>query len=142
MAKRDQHSLFDRLEDAQSDQAAADEARCLDDQQLEAGGMRPIRAWVRTHTSGNALRQRRKRERDRSAGVSQLNVPAREEDHEVLRHLASASREGDLVQALRLILADLDPGSVSDLDAADRRVLQVARSPGLRGRLVRMLTRS
>ena len=142
MAERENHSLFDRIEDARDDQAAADETRCLDDQQLEAGGMRPIRAWVRTRASGSALRMRRKREREQEAGIKQFNAPAPEKDHEMLRGLISASRGGDMVEALRVILADLDPGSVSDLDPADRHVLRVARSPGLRGRLVRLLTRS
>lgn len=144
MADREQQALFDRLEDAQADQAAADESRCLDDDQLERGGMRPIRAWVRTHASSNALRQRRKRERDQATGIVQCNVPARQEHHEVLRGLAAASRDGDLIEALRAILADLDPGSLpeSDLAPADRRVLVAARSPGLRGRLIRLLTRA
>lgn len=136
---REQHTLFDRIEDATADQAVADEEKCLDDGQLEAGGMRPVRAWVRTRASANALRQRRKRERDEQVGVRQCNVQAAEEHHQVLRDLATASRDGDLVEALRLILADLDPGSVSDLAPTDRRILRVARSPGLRGRLIRFL---
>lgn len=143
MADREQHSLFDRLEDATADQSVADEARVLDDEQLEAGGMRPIRSWVRTRASSNALRQRRKRQRDEQVGVKQVNVTARAEDHEVIRTLADASRQdGDLVKALRTLLEQLDPDSVRDLDPADRRLLQAARSPGLRARLIRILAGS
>lgn len=140
MADREQHSLFDRLEDATADQSVADEARVLDDEQLEAGGMRPIRSWVRTRASSNALRQRRKRQRDEQGGVKQVNVTARAEDHETFRALAEASRQdGDLVQALRTLLEQLDPDSVRDLDPADRQILKVAHSPSLRGRLIRFL---
>ena len=136
---REQHTLFDRIEDATADQAVADEEKCLDDGQLEAGGMRPVRAWVRTRASSNALRQRRKRERDEQEGQRQVNLVADQDDHDRLKSLAAASRDGNLVATLRQILADLDPGSLSDLAPADRRILQVARSPGLRGRLIRFL---
>lgn len=142
MTEKTQRPLFEMVEDAEADQAVADEKRVLGDEELHAGGLRPVRSWVRTKASRNALRQRRMREREEAQGIKQVTVKTKPEYHDAVKQLAQVSREGDLVQALRTLLEQLDPDSVRDLDPADRRLLQAARVPGLRARLIRMLAGS
>ena len=142
MEKRESKIVFDRLEPAQQDQEAADQMRLLTDEQIEAGGLRPVRAWVRTHASADALRQKRQRNRDQEEkGWKQCNVKAREEDHDLLRGIAQASREGDVVDVLRELLEQLSPGSVRKPDPVESKLLMLVRTPSFRGRLIRWLSR-
>lgn len=70
----------------------------LSDEQLGAGGLLPVRAWMRTKPSANALRQHRKREKAEDAGLRQLNVvlPADEPTREAVKALAERLTGGSL----------------------------------------------
>lgn len=68
--------LFDHLEDAERAQGVADPAAVLTDDQLEEGGLRQVRAFVRTRASRNALRVQKHREKAAAEGLGQVNVVA------------------------------------------------------------------
>lgn len=71
--------------------------KVLSDDQLGDGGLIPVRAWMRTKPSANALRQARKKEKaEIEAGKRQLNVvaPADALSREALRAVAVALSDG------------------------------------------------
>lgn len=94
----------------------------LDDEALHRGGLRPVRAWMRTKASGNALRQHRKREKAEDQGRRQLNVvlPSDEPTREVVKALAERLTDGSLPLADVRALVEL--GAVVEKQASSRPV--------------------
>lgn len=150
--------LFDHLEDAERAQGVADPAAVLTDDQLEAGGLRQVRAFVRTRASKNALRVQKHREKAAADGLGQVNVVAPEAARDALKAIAKRTAGGEPLEAVLRDLAGLQrphavPGSApapkvdtspaperpSKLPEADAMVVAAAHAPGLRGWLIRRL---
>lgn len=91
------------IEDAEQGQPI-DVETALSDDQLEEGGLKPVKAWVRTKQAGNAARTKRYKERKQELGVKQLNLQAPQETHEALREIAARTRAGE---PLKRVLSDL-----------------------------------
>jgi hypothetical protein len=91
------------IEDAEQGQPI-DVETALSDDQLEEGGLKPVKAWVRTKQAGNAARTKRYKERKQELGVKQLNLQAPQETHEALREIAARTRAGE---PLERVLRDL-----------------------------------
>lgn len=88
----------------------------LTDDQLEAGGLVEVRAWVRSKASANALRQKRKREKQAEEGRSQVNVVVPEECKEPLKELAAALAAGQIdADQVRAMIAGAD--ALAELEA-------------------------
>lgn len=119
--------MHDHLEDARKGQPI-DAEQALSDEALEAGGLAPVKAWVRTRQSANAVRTQRHKEKLAAAGVRQLNLQAPEALHEALKEMAQAAREG----------RDWRAPALSD---EARRVVEVMERGGVRARLIRWLVR-
>lgn len=83
------------IEDAEKDQAMADPAKTLTDEQLEEGGLRPVQAFVRTRASKNALRVARSKENKAEQGIKQVNVQAPESIHAALKEIAKRTAAGE-----------------------------------------------
>ena len=129
--------LFDHLEDAERAQGVADPAAVLTDDQLEAGGLRQVRAFVRTKASKNALRVQRHREKAAAEGLGQVNVVAPEAARKALKTIAKRTSGGEPLEAVLRDLAGLQsPQAVPEADAL---VVAAAHAPGLRGWLIRRL---
>ncbi len=92
------------IEDAEQGQPI-DVEKALSDDQLEDGGLKPVRAWVRTKQAGNAARTKRYKERKEELGVKQLNLQAPQETHEVLREIAARTRSGEPLSSVLQELA-------------------------------------
>ncbi|MGC2854181.1 hypothetical protein ACM64Y_01810 [Novispirillum sp. DQ9] len=113
---------FENIEDAQAGAWDMDR-EVLTDDQLEAGGLVEVRAWVRTKASGNALRQQRKRDKMAEEGRAQVNVVVPEECKEPLKELAAALAAGQIdADQVRAMIAD----AVAELDAERDQVQQQA----------------
>lgn len=91
------------IEDAKEGQPI-DVESALSDEQLEGGGLKPVKAWVRTKQAGNAARTKRYKERKEELGVKQLNLQAPQETHEALREIAARTRSGETLES---VLGDL-----------------------------------
>ena len=139
--------LFDHLEDAERAQGVADPAAVLTDDQLEEGGLRQVRAFVRTRASRNALRVQKHREKAAAEGLGQVNVVAPDEAKEALRAIAKRTAGGESLEAVLRDLAGLQrpqagPAPAPKVDTspeADAMVVAAAHAPGLRGWLIRRL---
>jgi hypothetical protein len=138
---RDPHDnrTADYIEDAEQGRPLnVDQA--LTDQALEAGGLKPVKAWVRTKQASNAMRTKRYKERQAAEGVRQINVQAPQEAHEALKALAARTKAGEPLES---VLADLAgsrvmaPEPLSPALAAVERTLEAG---GLRARLIRLLS--
>lgn len=144
----------DYIEDAEQGQPL-DVEQALTDQELEAGGLKPVKAWVRTKQAGNAVRTKRYKERQAAEGVKQVNVQAPQETHEALKAIAARTKAGE---SLGDVLSDLAgqsagsgsrplpppapvtievPAPLSPVLAAVERTLAAG---GLRARLIRLLS--
>ena len=129
--------LFDHLEDAERAQGVADPAAVLTDDQLEAGGLRQVRAFVRTKASKNALRVQKHGEKAAAEGLGQVNVVAPEAARKALKTIAKRTSGGEPLEAVLRDLAGLQsPQAVPEADAL---VVAAAHAPGLRGWLIRRL---
>ena len=152
--------LFDHLEDAERAQGVADPAAVLTDDQLEEGGLRQVRAFVRTRASRNALRVQKHREKAAAEGLRQVNVVAPEAARDALKAIAKRTAGGEPLEAVLRDLAGLQrpqavpvpgpapapkvdtspaPERPSKLPEADALVVAAAHAPGLRGWLIRRL---
>ena len=152
--------MFDHLEDAERAQGVADPAAVLTDDQLEEGGLRQVRAFVRTRASRNALRVQKHREKAAAEGLGQVNVVAPEAARDVLKAIAKRTAGGEPLEAVLRDLAGLQrpqavpgpapapapkvdtspaPERPSKLPEADALVVAAAHAPGLRGWLIRRL---
>jgi len=93
----------DFLEDA-AGRSVIDADKALTESDLLAGGLTPVKAYVRTKAGKAATRQQRHREKLESVGIRQVNIQAPAEAHPVIKVLAERLREGEDLQA---VLRDL-----------------------------------
>jgi len=93
----------DFLEDA-TGRSVIDADKVLTEDDLLAGGLTPVRAFVRTRAGKAATRQQRHREKLENEGVKQVNILAPAEAHPIIKALAERLRQGEDVQA---VLRDL-----------------------------------
>lgn len=93
----------DFLEDA-TGRSVIDADKVLTEDDLLAGGLTPVRAFVRTRAGKAATRQQRHREKLQNEGVKQVNILAPAEAHPIIKALAERLRQGEDVQA---VLRDL-----------------------------------
>ena len=119
----------------------------LDDHELRAGGLVPVRTWTRTRASGNAQRARRSRQKaakgEGGAARKQLSLlaPPDEDTRAALREVGK-----------RLVAGEVSTDEIRSLghpsthyyryDPAaqlGRRALKIINSGGFRGRLLRLL---
>jgi hypothetical protein len=137
--------LFDFHEDAARDQKVADPATVLTNDQLEAGGLRQVRAFVRTRASRNALRVQRHREKAAESGLQQVNVMAPEDARAAVKEIAKRTADGEPLAAVLLDVAKAPAApaapapKVDTSEAADALVIAAARRSGLRGWMIRKL---
>lgn len=98
-------------------------AAFLDDEQLKAGGLAPVQAWVRTKSgkSAQAARRHRSREKRGTEGVRQISVTAPEEVHDVIKTIAERTRAGE---ALSEVLTHLAP--THDMTAVEAAIQAAA----------------
>lgn len=89
------HDLFENAENAKS---VENPENMLTDEQLEAGGLQQVRAFVRTKASKNALRVAKAKAKKEEIGIKQLNIQAHETAHEALRALAKATASGSSIE--------------------------------------------
>lgn len=106
----------DYIEDA-TGRAVIDAERVLSEDDLLAGGLTPVRAYVRTRAGKAASRQQRHRKKLESGGAKQVNIVAPVEAHPVLKVLAERLREGEDLQA---VLRDLAKTGAQTSAAAPR----------------------
>jgi len=121
-----------------------DPDRVLSDDELQAGGLQPVKAYVRTKAGKSAERQKRYREKKEAEGFKQTNVQVPEEHQETIRELARKLREGEPLEGGATLKPEGEPKApispeAESLTEADRRVLEVAKGKGFRSRLVRLL---
>lgn len=154
----DDKNLPDHLEDVP--ERPIDSDRVLSDDELLAGGLQPVKAYVRTRAGKAAERQQRYREKKEAEGFKQTNVQVPDEHQETIREIARRLREGEPLEGVSVPKpeqkpeekpvpvdqvkpdAPEKPAPISDeapLTEADKRLLAVVRSGGFRSRLVRLL---
>jgi len=135
--------LFDFYEDAEKAQAVCDPSAVLTDDQLQAGGLRPVKAFVRTRVSRNAMRVKKHREKAAQEGLEQVNVVAPPDAREVVKLIAKRTAAGEPLEAVLLDLTK-SPAPVRKVDtpalaSTDAALISAAHRPGLRGWLIRRL---
>jgi hypothetical protein len=153
---KDTRKLPEHLEDVNERPIDAD--RALSDDELQAGGLQPVKAYVRTKAGKSAERQKRYRDKQKSEGFKQLNVQVPEQHQETIREIARKMREGeplgvavpkpepkrDEKPEMKLVQPEKEktapaqavPGELSE---TDQRLLAVARGVGFRSRLLRLI---
>jgi len=96
------NQLPDHLE--QIPETPADPETVLTDEQLAAGGLVKVNAFMRSKASANALRVQKHREKKEAEGVKQINVQANEEARQAIKAIADRTKAGE---ALSDVLATL-----------------------------------
>lgn len=91
--------IYDLFEDAENAKSVENIDDMLTDEQLEAGGLQQVRAFVRTKASKNALRVAKSKAKREAEGIKQINVQAPESAHSTLRALAKAITDGSSIEA-------------------------------------------
>jgi hypothetical protein len=127
----------------------ADPDAVLDDNQLYAGGLVPVRTWAHTRASGNALRTKRSREKaEKGAGggarkqVSLLAPPdddARAALREVGKRMVAGEVSADDLRGLGQRAAMASVSFDSEATKIGRHALDLIEVGGLRGRLLKHL---
>lgn len=92
-------------------EAPTDEATVLSDEQLAAGGLVKVAAFMRTKASANALRVKKHREKAETEGIKQINVQAPEEAREIIKTIAERTKAGETITQ---VLASLLPNKPLD----------------------------
>ena len=138
------------IEDALNAGASAvDPDAVLEDDQLYAGGLVPVRTWARTKASGNALRARRSREKaekgEGGAARKQVSLLAPPDDdaraalREVGKRMVAGEISADDLRDLKHRSAGTSASPDSEATKVGRRALDLIELGGLRGRLLRHL---
>ena len=141
------------IEDAENDQAMADPAKTLTDEQLEDGGLRPVRAFVRTRASKNALRVAKSKQAKAELGIKQVNVQAPEQVHTALKEIARRTTAGEslaaaIAQAVpemapKALTAPLEapaaPSAPGIDDQPTQKLLEAVKKPGFRSWMIKKL---
>lgn len=135
------------IEDAENDQSMADPAKTLTDEQLEDGGLRQVKAFVRTRASKNALRVAKSKEAKAEQGIKQVNVQAPEQVHTALKEIARRTTAGEsIAEAIAHAVPELAPKpveapvapSVVD-DQPTQKLLEAVKKPGFRSWMIKKL---
>lgn len=120
--------------------ALIDSAKVLDDDELAAGGVVPVQAYMRTRTSRNALRQRKAKARAQAGADGrvprrQINLQAPTDDasREALKKLAAAMVDGEV------IASDLDTLGRLDTMRLGQDAQRTLNAGGWRAALLRRL---
>lgn len=143
--------LPEHLEEVQ--ERPIDPDRVLTDDELQAAGLQPVKAYVRTKAGKAAERQQRYREKKKAEGFKQTNVQVPEEHQETIREIARKLREGEPVEGVAAPKpepkpeekpelkpeATPAPAAPGELSEIDQKLLAVARGAGFRSRLVRLI---
>lgn len=89
----------------------------LTDEQLAAGGMVPVKAYMRTSKSNDALRQKKKRKKKEAMGLKQTGVivPDNDEARTAMRIVATALRDCHMTPAY---LIETVSGGINDNEQA------------------------
>ena len=125
------HDLFENAENAKS---AENPEKMLTDEDLEAGGLQQVRAFVRTKASKNALRVAKAKAKKEKIGIKQLNIQAHESAHEVLRELAKATASGSSIeQAISAVT------QAQALTAQQKKALEVMAQKSWKSWIIRKL---
>lgn len=109
-------------------EAPTDEATVLSDEQLTAGGLVKVAAFMRTKASANALRVKKHREKAEAEGIKQINVQAPEDAREVIKTIADRTKAGE---AVAQVLASLVPNK--PLDSPTQRPMEGPTQEPLQG---------
>lgn len=125
----------DHLEDLPS--PPMDAGRALSDEELAAGGVVPVKAYMRTKASKNALRQKKAKAKALNSDTprKQLNLmaPADDQSRAALKAVAEKMTEGQITAAN---LEQLDNPSLLQLGSAADQILKAG---GLKAALLRRL---
>jgi len=122
------------------------ESDVLSDEKLFQGGLVPVRAFMRSNGSANALRQARKREEKAKDGLRQLNivVPDDEASRSAVKAVAAAmcERRVSASQVLSFgVMGAPEPPAPVELSQDEQEALDLGRRAmrlrGVRGLLVR-----
>jgi hypothetical protein len=134
------------IEDAEKDQVMADPEKILTDDELEDGGLRPIKAFVRTRASKNALRVAKSKEAKAEQGIKQVNVQAPEPVHSVLKEIAKLTSAGEsIAEAIAHAVPELAPKPVEApvspviADQPTQKLLDAVKKPGFRSWMIKKL---
>ena len=137
------------IEDAEKDQVMADPEKILTDDELEDGGLRPIKAFVRTRASKNALRVAKSKEAKAEQGIKQVNVQAPEPVHSVLKEIAKLTSAGEsIAEAIAHAVPELAPKPVQApvappapviADQGTQKLLAAVKKPGFRSWMIKKL---
>jgi hypothetical protein len=121
----------------------------MSDEDLISAGLVPVRAFVRTATSRNAQRVRKRREKAAASGIMQVNVMAPSVAHPIIKAIAKETQAGRSVRAalesLLLLEANTEAESAaaivprSRLTALEQLARKVTRLKGWRWVLARIL---
>lgn len=107
----------------------------LDDDALRSAGMVPVRAWVRSSASANALRVAKAKARaEAERNVRQLNVTAPTDDasRDALKAVARALCEGTTsVERITAVMAPAAPERVVEVERIVERVVPAPLPPEL-----------
>lgn len=81
----------------------------LTDEQLAAGGLVKVNAFMRSKTSANALRVKKHREKKETEGIKQINVQANEEARQAIKAIADKTKAGEPLSDVLATLAGTTP---------------------------------
>lgn len=99
----DTKKLPDHIEDVP--ETPADPETVLTDEQLAAGGLVKVNAFMRSKASANALRVQKHREKKEAEGVKQINVQANEEARQAIKAIAERTKAGEQLSNVLASLA-------------------------------------
>lgn len=133
------------IEDAEKAQVIADPEKTLTDDDLEAGGLRQVKAFVRTRASKNALRVAKSKESKAEQGIKQVNVQAPEQVHTALKEIAKRTTAGEsLAAAIAHAVPELaqqpriEPQEPQP-DSVEAKVAEALKRPGFKSWLIKKL---
>lgn len=145
--------MHTHIEDARNaGVSVADPDAVLDDEALRMGGFVPVRTWVRTKASGNALRAKRSREKaekgEGGAARKQVSLlaPPDDEARAALREIGQRMVAGEVsVNDLRNLGQTSIPTAMTPVDDEATKVgrfaINLIEVGGIRGRLLGHLLR-
>lgn len=90
-------------------EAPANPDAVLTDEQLAAGGLVKVNAFMRSKASANALRVQKHREKKEAEGVKQINVQASEEARQAIKAIADRTKAGETLPEVLASLAGTLP---------------------------------
>ena len=133
MDEKKQKAAATHIEDIES--RPLDANALLSDEQLAAGGVVPVHAYMRTRVSKAAERQRRARAKKKDEGQRQLNLnaPADDAARDALKKVSQQLLDGDVSPS------DLDLAGRVDIMRLGRDVNRTLNAGGFRAILLRKI---